>query len=135
MKALFVDTAGWMSLVDGADPAHGGATGARDDHLRRGGLLVSTDYVLDETLTLIRARLGLDVARTWWDMADASDRLSWEWIGPARADVARALFSRWAGKGFSFTDCTSFVVMQQLRIRRALTVDRHFRQAGFETVP
>ncbi len=59
MKALFVDTAGWMACADAADPAHGRATTARDRWLERKGVLVTTDYVIDETLTLIRFRLGL----------------------------------------------------------------------------
>jgi len=38
-------------------------------------------------------------------------------------------------KAFSFTDCTSFAVMQELRLTRALSTDRHFRQMGFQMVP
>ena len=34
-------------------------------------------------------------------------------------------------KKFAFTDCTSFVVMKERRLRKALTRDRHFKQAGF----
>jgi len=38
-------------------------------------------------------------------------------------------------KRWSFTDCTSFVLMQNLGIRKALTFDANFRQAGFATFP
>ncbi|MDE0366510.1 MAG: hypothetical protein OXP09_13150 [Gammaproteobacteria bacterium] len=40
-----------------------------------------------------------------------------------------------ADKAFSFTDCTSFVVMDELGFRKALITDRRFRQAGFEMLP
>lgn len=65
----------------------------------------------------------------------ALTRLRWEWIDPERAERARAWFFRWTDKDFSFTDCTSFAVMRELRLKSALTTDGHFRQAGFQVVP
>lgn len=132
---LFVDTAGWMTMADSADPMHAPARNARDAWLRRGGVLTTTDHVVDETLTLLRARLGLDAAARWWAQVDASSRVQWERIGPERAARARTWFFEWRDKDFSFTDCTSFVVMRELRLRAALTTDRHFLQAGFEVIP
>ena len=38
-------------------------------------------------------------------------------------------------KGARFTDCSSFVMMQELKLREALTTDSHFRQMGFRTLP
>ena len=60
--------------------------------------------------------------------------MQWEPITPERAENARALFFRYADKDFSYTDCTSFVVMQQLKLKQALTTDRHFKQIGFQIV-
>lgn len=135
MKRLFVDTAGWMMLADASDPGHEAARLARDAWLKDGGVFVSSDFVLDETLTLIRVRLGLDAAERWLEQVDPSRRLVWEWIDPTRAERARRWFFRWRDKEFSFTDCTSFVLMQERRIAAALTSDRHFAQAGFQVVP
>lgn len=132
---LFVDTAGWMAMADGGDAMHESSRRARDAFLRDGGILVSTDYIMDETLTLIRVRLGLGAAVKWWAQVDTSVRVRWERIDPLRAEKARSWFFQWSDKDFSFTDCTSFVVMRELRLGRALTTDRHFVQAGFETVP
>ena len=122
-------------MADDAEPANATSRKARDGCLRNGGVLITTDYVVDEALTLIRLRLGLRAARKWWEQIDGSRRVRWEWIDPARADKARTWFFKWADKSFSFTDCTSFVVMDELDLRKALTTDRHFRQAGFETLP
>jgi len=135
MKALFVDTAGWMACADAADPAHEDACAARDSALEQSIVLVTTDYVVDETLTLIRKRLGHKAAGTWWQQVEASTRLRWEWIGEPRAGRARSLFFHHHDKDFSFTDCTSFVVMRELKIRQALTTDAHFRQMGFQVLP
>jgi len=132
---LFVDTAGWLMMADAADPEHGAAVDTRDRWLRDGGVLLTTDFVLDETLTLLRMRLGLDSAERWWDQIESSPRLVWEWIDPERSEKARRWFFRWRDKTFSFTDCTSFVVMKELRLRYVLTSDKHFAQAGFELMP
>jgi uncharacterized protein len=135
MRGLFVDTAGWIACANAADLAHKGAVASRDAWLRDGGVLVTTDYVVDETLTLMRVRYGLGVAEAWWRQVDGSSRVRWENIGLERADKARDLFFRHTDKEFSFTDCTSFVVMRELRLREALTTDHHFAPAGFLTLP
>ena len=135
MKALFVDTAGWVACADASDPAHARAADARDAALEKGWRLVTTDSVVDETLTVIRLRLGLDAAAAWWRPVDGSQRLRWERIDSDRFERARELFFQYRDKDFSFTDCTSFVVMRELRMTDALTTDAHFRQAGFHIVP
>jgi len=135
MKSLFVDTSGWMACADAADPAHVAASVARDSLLKQGGLLVTTDYVMDETLTLIRLRLGLQAAEVWWRQVDGSSRVRWESITSERAEKARGLFFRYRDKDFSFTDCTSFAVMRELRIVDALATDHHFKQFGFGMKP
>ena len=135
MKAVFVDTAGWVACADGADPAHLRCTAARDASLKSGAVLVTTDFVVDETLTLLRFRLGLDAAEAWWHQVDRSPRLRWERVDSDRFEKARQLFFQYRDKGFSFTDCTSFTIMREVRLTRALTTDRHFRQMGFQVVP
>ncbi len=135
MSGVFVDTAGWVACADGADPAHEAARVARDEVLRRGQVLLTTDYVVDETLTLLRVRLGLDAAEAWWRQVDGSPRVHWEWVGPERAERARDAFFRHRDKKWSFTDCTSLVVMRECRLRVVLTTDRHFAQMGFSLLP
>jgi len=135
VRALFIDTAGWMACADGADPAHARCCVARDGALEAGQTLVTTDFVVDETLTLLRLRLGLSAAQTWWQQVDRSSRLRWERIDSDRFEKARQLFFQYRDKDFSFTDCTSFVMMREVRLTHALTTDRHFRQMGFQVLP
>ena len=132
---MFVDTAGWVAAADHADTASVAVREARDQWLSEGGVLATTDYVIDETLTTIRFRLGLDAAEAWWRQVDGSTRLRIESIDETRRERARTLFFRYRDKKFSFTDCCSFILMRELRIHRALTLDHHFRQMGFEVIP
>src|SRR2546425_12094314 len=113
MKLLFVDTAGWMACADAADLDHGAARSARDHWLEREGLLLTTDYIIDETLTLLRLRLGLEAAENWWHSIAPSRRVQRELIHEERAEQARSIFFRYRDKDFSFTDCTSFAGMRE----------------------
>lgn len=135
MTPLFVDTAGWMACADGSDPGHDACRSARDKALRAGQLLVTTDYVVDETLTLIRLRLGVSAAKTWWQQVDGSRRVRWERIDLVRFERALDLFFLLRDKGYSLTDFTSFTVMKEPKLRAALTTDKHFKQMGFEVIP
>jgi uncharacterized protein len=135
MNAVFVDTAGWMACADRADPAHAPCRAARDRMLEAGRTLITTDFIIDETLTLIRFRLGLDAANTWWEQIEGSARLRWERVENDRFERARQLFFQYRDKDLSFTDCTSIAVMRELKLTTVITTDRHFRQVGFEVLP
>ena len=135
MNAVFVDTGGWMACADRADPAHAACTAARDATLEAGRILITTDFVVDETLTLIRFRLGLAAANTWWQQIDGSARLRWERVENDRFERARNLFFQYRDKNLSFTDCTSVAIMRELKLTTVITTDRHFHQVGFDVLP
>lgn len=83
--------------------------------------LVTSDYIYDELLTLFRARGHMDRAQDWLNQ-----------VGQGRCDVVRVndvdiqlateVFFRFADKEWSFTDCTSRVVMERIGIRRAFAL-------------
>ena len=135
MNGVFVDTGGWMACADRSDPAHAACTAARDATLEAGRILITTDFVVDETLTLIRFRLGLAAANAWWQQIDGSGRLRWERVENDRFERARQLFFQYRDKDLSFTDCTSLAVMRELRLTTVITTDGHFRQVGFDVLP
>ncbi len=129
---LFVDTSAWFALVNGRDPDH---HAVRDVLESAGGRLVSSNFVFDETVTLCRYRLG----------HGAAVRVGNQLRGGATADLVRAtatdeaaawdLFRERTDKGYSFTDCVSFVMMRRLGIDRAAACDEDFRREGFTVLP
>ena len=130
MNAVFVDTGGWMACADRADPAHVACTAARDATLEGGRILITTDFVVDETLTLIRFRLGLAAANAWWQQIDGSPRLRWERVESDRFERARHLFFRYRDMDLSFNDCTSIAVMRELKLTTVITTDFHFHHCN-----
>ena len=133
-ERAFVDSSGWYALIDRRDAVHTRARSLLQQLLGDGGRVLTTDYVLDESFTLARSRAGALAARRLLDLVDQTAALDTEWVGPGRFATARAIFRKHLDQGYSFTDCVSFVVMEELRVARALTTDEHFRQRGFEAL-
>ena len=129
---VFVDTSAWFAYVNAGDPDHRRVRDVLDDAPDR---LVSSTYVFDETVTLTQARLGhrraVAVGRTLLDPAIV-DLLR---VTPVDERTAWALFERRSDKSYSFTDCTSFVLMRRERIGHAIALDEHFAQEGFTIAP
>jgi predicted nucleic acid-binding protein len=131
---VFVDTSGLYALVEKNDAHHRTARRVVEKLLRSGRKLVLTDYIVDETTTLAKARSGKRVAARVLDLVEQSEGIRIEWIGSLRFEATTTFFRKHADHGYSFTDCTSFVVMKELDLSQALTTDKHFPEAGFHAL-
>ena len=138
---LFIDTWGWVAIYNRKEPRHR-EIGTYYRHFReRGGIAYTTDYVLDETLTLLFKRLPFPKAKeslALLEQAIEAGYLRLEWITPHRFEQAKVLRLRFQDKPtISFTDLTSTVVMHELGISEVLTADAHFAQVGmgFQLAP
>ena len=132
MDRLFVDTGAWCAFFNRADPRQGAVAQVLQEWQER---LVTTDYIFDELVTLLRKRVGHKTALLAGKALRSGD-LS-DWISTEASDLSAAWqqFMRDSDKAYSFTDCASFAVMRRLRIVRAASVDAEFRQAGFQVLP
>ncbi|HEX9644845.1 MAG TPA: PIN domain-containing protein [Acidimicrobiia bacterium] len=133
--SLFVDTSAWYALLDRSDRSHERITAI----LGGAGELVLTDHVLVETHRLAAHRLGGAVADRFWTAVN-DGQATLEPVGLADLGGALAIRIGWPDQAFSLVDCTSFVVMQRLRITAVVTLDDDFavfrfgsrRQHAFE---
>ncbi len=120
---VFVDTSAWFASVVPLDPDHLEATRwlARNHEP-----LLTTDYVIDETLTLLRARgerrRAIALGEGFFQSAIAEIHFLTE------DDIRRAwnVFQQYDDKRWSFTDCASKVIVEQMKIPRAFAFDQHF---------
>jgi len=127
---IFVDTAAFLAIENREDTYHARALNFRDNCLKTGQTLVTSDYVLDESYTIIRLRAGHKVAIQFGEALRNSQLLHIEYITPEIIEEAWRLFKAFADHDFSFTDCTSFALMERLQINNAFTFDAHFREYG-----
>lgn len=128
---LFLDTSGLYAALDSRDTAHPATARLIHEAVSAGHSLVSTDYVLAESLNLAVARRGHHVGERILDFVEQTQVLRLVSVYDGYFERAALFFRKHADKNYSFTDCASFVVMRDLGLRQALTADHHFRQAGF----
>lgn len=128
---VLVDTAGFLALWDAGDEYHQRALRLQAELVRKHRQFVTTEYVVDETVSLLLARHSHAAAVDFLDTIEGSESVRLEWIPPERFHAAAAFFRKHMDKEWSFTDCVSFALMHELRVREAFTTDHHFKQAGF----
>lgn len=138
---LFIDTWGWLTLRDKREAQHQIATQFYRKFESGGGNIYTTDYILDETVTLLFKRLAVTKALGATNNLLAAvqvGKLHLEWITPGRFTNAHRLRQKFLDKpDISFTDLTSMVVMQELDIQAIMAGDEHFMHVGmgFQRVP
>jgi uncharacterized protein len=129
---IFVDTGAWFARHVPSDPDHQRVKAFLDTNSEP---LITTDYCVDETLTLLAARkrhrLALEVGNAFF--GENVSRI--HFVSPEQIRRAWILFQSRAATGWSFTDCTSKVVIDELKIEIAVAIDAHFRQFGIRIVP
>ncbi|MBM3235896.1 type II toxin-antitoxin system VapC family toxin [Candidatus Poribacteria bacterium] len=138
MNEIFVDTSAWDAIEDANDANHEIALLFKEEIAEK-YRLVTTCYVLDETYTLLLLNIGyvrtvkfkrnIDVMAelgilTVVHISESIERAAWE------------IFERFnIDKKWSFTDCTSKIVMEQRNIYEVFAFDHHFEQMGFVRKP
>lgn len=127
---VFVDTGAFFAIENERDRHHPKALDTRDELMSQGQRLVTSDYILDEVYTLIRMRVGHRAAVDFGESIRSSRFFRIEPVTTADFEAAWRIFRRYDDKPFSFTDCTSFALMERLKIGTAFTFDRSFQGYG-----
>jgi predicted nucleic acid-binding protein len=127
---VFIDTSAFLAVLNRTDTQHQHAVHQWRELVESNSMLVCTNYVVVETLTLLQRRFGLEAVRTFEN--DFAPLLSVEWVDAEthRAGVSAVLTA--GRRNLSLTDCVSFECMRRRGIRQAFTFDRHFAEQGFE---
>ena len=132
---IFVDTGAFLARHASRDQHHAVAVRAWQELAAQRRRCLTSNFVLDEVLTLLGRRISHDFAAERAAVLWSSEALTI--LRPEERDELAAieLFSKLADQRVSFTDCVSFALMRRHRLRRAFTFDRHFAAAGFEAWP
>lgn len=134
--SFFVDTSAWIAIFSHDDKYHGVANGFWKMVPQNRLILLTNDYILDETYTLLRRQQnGLQRAILAYQVIEESNRV--ELLEVSHQDRQRGweMFTTFTNKVISFTDCASFAMMHQLGIYQVFSFDSDFVRAGFVVQP
>lgn len=128
MAQVLVDTSAVYALIDKDDSYHRRAVAILRSLPRHGLSPFLTNFVVAESHALLLSRLGAQTARDWL--------LNQSWpiepVSLVDEEKAKEITRRYMDKTFSYTDATSFAVMERLGAREAFAFDPHFQQYGLK---
>lgn len=132
-RAVFVDTSAFYVLVNDRDATHDEAVAILRGVQGEDREIVTSNFVVAETHALLVRRLGRNVAIEFVRSIHAGLATVVR-VEEADEERAVAIIEGYADKAFSYTDATSFAVMERLGVTTAFSFDRHFPQFGLVTL-
>jgi predicted nucleic acid-binding protein len=129
---VFLDTNGWLALLNSGDSKHHEADQLWRGLISRGVEVVLTDWIIAETgngsaRSRRRSRFSESAQATLVD-----PRVNLVIVHQDLLNRSLELFGQYADKSWGLVDCASFIVMRDRSISDAFTSDSHFEQAGFK---
>lgn len=135
----FIDTGAFCAFSDRKDSCHELAVRQFALILKENRPLITTNFIVDETYTWLRYRLGFGQAIEFLRRIRETEKRkqSLEVITIVRSieDKAARYLEKYSDQDLSYTDATSFAVIQERKIKQVFSFDRHFYLMPIELVP
>jgi len=131
---IFVDTSFLVAFYNKRDKDHQEARNFISESDKNIAFIIS-DYIFDEVLTVLLVRGGKSLSIEAGRKILEDDRIDLLQIDEEIFQKTWLIYHGFQDKEWSFTDCTSYVLMKNLSINTGASFDDHFNQFGFITVP
>lgn len=130
---IFVDTGAWIALSDKSDRFHDEAVDIYRSLKSIKEKFVTTDYIIDETVTRLRYDISHAIALSFLELIDQSERLGIVTLIRIDSRLFRdavSIFRKFDTTVLSFTDCASFAACHSHGMEKAFAFDNHFAMMG-----
>jgi uncharacterized protein len=131
--SCFIDTSAFLAVLGRDDCNHKRAKSTWIMLLEQRMPLITSSYVLAETIAIIQHRMGIDAVRIFHH--DIYPILKVEWVDGTMHEKGVGGVLVAGRKKLSLVDCISFEVMRQHVIRKVFAFDKHFKEHGFDLIP
>ncbi len=130
MEKVFIDTSGWVALFSKNDVNNEHAVNVFGMINMKNIEIYTSDYVVDETITTIRMRSDHKSSVVAGKALLDSELIRIVNVAPDYLPGTWKMYQKYKDKRFSFTDVSCFNIMKDLGIKKLLSFDREFAQAG-----
>ncbi len=131
MKKIFIDTSALVALFDRSDNNHQKAKILLEIIRNNKRKLLMSDYIFDETITTVLSNAGHKTAVEIGEFILGSNIVELSWLDESIIMKAWEYFKRHSDKEYSFTDCTTFMLMKEMKLSNFFSFDEDFVKAGF----
>jgi len=103
---------------------------------RAGDHRIDADLVFFETMTLLKQRLGAQIALRVGQELRENPVYRWRTISPELEFATWDLFQKYADKEWLYTDCALLILARDLKVQKVFSFDEHFTQMpGIKRLP
>lgn len=128
---ILLDTSYVLALVNPRDQWHSLAMAWSKAVAER---LLTTEYILWESVNFLSSPADRSKAKAVAEYLRTDAAIEFIAAMPHLLDDGLRLHAARRNKAWSLTDCISFEVMRQRGLKKALSADHHFTQAGFDAM-
>ena len=130
--SVFVVTSAFNAILNDTDRRHRQARQTWRELVETERDLVTTNYVLLETVSLVQRRLGLSKLHAF--LANTVPFLEVVWVTEQLHEESIAMLLAANRRQLSLVDCVSFVTMRQSGLDTVFAFDRHFEEQEFDVL-
>ena len=132
MSRVFVDTSAIYAAIIEGDSNHGSARAGLVSLRKEKALLVTSSFVVQESITLLQRRSGMQSVRIF--CAKFMPSLEIVYVDQALLHQSVQALLAASRRRVSLTDWVSITLMRETGIQKALAFDKHFQEQGFDQV-
>jgi predicted nucleic acid-binding protein len=131
---IFLDTWAFKAYIDIEEYKHNEVANYIENLWKNKEKIVTTDYIIDETITLLSSKLSFEKVIKFIEILEISINKGFiHMVRIASEDFDESIKMRIKYKDkpkISFTDFTSMVIMKRYNINDIVTQDKHFKDVG-----
>lgn len=133
-RRAFVDSSAWLAFFSARDDNHAAAVALFRRAIEGQAALVTSSLVVAEVHRLVLHRVGIRAAAAVLGSIDGSAHLRLVFPEITHHRAAQRWLQKLSDQVITYTDATSFAIMEAERCSAAITFDRDFVIAGFQVL-